>query len=419
MPSASPSHDRPVAGPDDLACTPSVLFQSDDATTVLLDIPRSLEEAQVLPGERPRRRIYSASPRREPFLTPDPRSPRRRRHGPRSSSARCGAAAHHGPAQSPAAQIADLMTTASVEAALRVLAESYQGPFYLPRLSSASSPGAERQKNQHGDGQRGQNGQVDHVNQENQDDPGNEVDHDGQDGRDDRRDHDSPTSTIAVPKATFLHGSIENLRNTFHHRAPIFNLIVLDPPWPNRSARRRSAAYNPARHLAEMRTLLTSIPVADHLARDGLVAVWITNKASIPELLASPDGDSVFASWGVQLAAEWTWLKITADGKPLYDMASVWRKPWEKILIAKRIGAQTPPRLRPKIIVAAPDVHSRKPNLRGLLGQILGDGDGHGEAQYCGLEVFARNLTAGWWSWGDEVLHFQDRRFWAGFSDEL
>ncbi|KAG5954297.1 hypothetical protein E4U58_000112 [Claviceps cyperi] len=415
MPSALPSHER-AAGPNDLACTPSVLFQSDDATTVLLDIPRSLEEAQVLPGERPRRRIYSTSPRRESFPTPDPTSPRRRRHGSRSSFARCGAAAHHGPAQSPAAQIADLMTTASVEAALRVLVESYRGPFYFPRLSSASSPGAERQKKKQSGGEGGQNSPVDRGKQGNQEDSGNEVDHDGQG---DRRDHESPTSTIAVPEATFLHGSIQNLRSTFHRRAPIFNLIVLDPPWPNRSARRRSAAYTPARHLAEMRTLLTSIPVAEHLARDGLVAVWITNKASIPELLASPNGDSVFASWGVQLAAEWTWLKITADGKPLYDMASVWRKPWEKILIAKRIGAPTPPRLRSKVIVAAPDVHSRKPNLRGLLGQVLGDGDGRGEAQYCGLEVFARNLTAGWWSWGDEVLHFQERRYWADVSDEL
>ncbi|KAG5993689.1 hypothetical protein E4U52_001754 [Claviceps spartinae] len=418
MLSASPSHDRPVAGPDDLACTPSVIFQSNDATTVLLDIPRSLEEAQVLPGEPPRRRIYSASPRREPFLTPDPTSPRRRRHGSHSNSVRRGAAAHHGPTQSPAAQIADLMTTASVEAALRMLEESYQGPFYLPRLSSAPPLGAERRKKQHSGGQGGQNGQVDHVNKGNQEGPGNEIDHDGHDSQGDR-DHDSPTSTIAVPEATFLHGSIKNLRNTFHHRAPIFNLIVLDPPWPNRSARRRSAAYTPVRHLAEMRTLLTSIPVAEHLARDGLVAVWITNKASIPELLASSDGDSVFASWGVQLAAEWTWLKITADGKPLYDMASVWRKPWEKILIAKRIGAPTPPRLRSKVIVAAPDVHSRKPNLRGLLEQVLGDGDGRGEVRYCGLEVFARNLTAGWWSWGDEVLHFQNRRYWADVSDEL
>ncbi|KAG6015085.1 hypothetical protein E4U43_005773 [Claviceps pusilla] len=380
-----------MSGPDDWACTSSssVLFQSDDAATVLLDIPRSLEEAQVLPGQRPQRRIYSASPRRETFPTPDP-TIGTRRYASSSSRSISAAAAHHWSTQSPAAQIADLMTTASAEAALRVLADSYDGPFHLPRLSAASpspsSPSTERQQRQKQQPQRHDQGE-----------------------QDDNVDHNS--RTLAVPQATPLHGSIQDLRNTFHHTAPVFNLIVLDPPWPNRSARRRTASYYTVRHLAEMRALLMSIPVADHLAHDGLVAVWITNKASIPEMLASSTA-SVFASWGVELAAEWTWLKITAHGEPIYDVASAWRKPWEKILIAKRIGAPTPPRLRSKVIVAVPDVHSRKPSLRGLFGQVLGD------AHYCGLEVFARNLTAGWWSWGDEVLCFQNRRCWSDVCDE-
>ncbi len=56
------------------------------------------------------------------------------------------------------------------------------------------------------------------------------------------------------------------------------------------------------------------------------------------------------------------------------------------------------------MILAVPDVHSRKPNLRALLG-VPHDG--------AGLEVFARNLTAGWWGWGDEALLFQHRRHWV------
>ena len=37
---------------------------------------------------------------------------------------------------------------------------------------------------------------------------------------------------------------------------------------------------------------------------------------------------------------------------------------------------------------------------------------GKEEGQYEALEVFARNSTAGWWGWGNEVLKFQGREHW-------
>ncbi|PNY24935.1 Uncharacterized protein TCAP_05121 [Tolypocladium capitatum] len=324
---------------------PSVLFRDDDTSVVLLDIPRSLEESQVLPGQMPARRIYSDPPPAEPFPTPEPK------HGG------AGGAAHSWPRQSPAAQVADLMTAAAVRDALQQLADRHSGPFHLPRLAAPETP-------------------VPAV---------------------------TPARPLIPPDADYLHGSIHDLRQRLLQAAPKFKLVVLDPPWPNRSARRRTDKYATAASLPEMRALLASVPVSAHLAPDGLVAVWITNKASIPELLTSPAG--VFASWGLELAAEWTWVKITGSGQPVYDIDSLWRKPWEKLLIAKPRGARAPSALKPKVIVAAPDIHSRKPNLRGLFQDVLGQ-------SYVGLEVFARNLTAGWWSWGDEVLRFQDAAHW-------
>lgn len=333
------------------AGTPSsIIFQSSlhNRSVVLLDIPRSLEEAQVPPGQQPPRRVYCRPPPRDPFPTPDPRRHGRRRRGSRAPD---------WPAQAPAAQINDLMTAASVRSALLFLRDNHPGPYHLPRVCAPD-------------------------NQDNQDDPGN-------------------STTIPVPNATALHGSIAQLGREFLETAPAFKLVVLDPPWPNRSARRRAGNYATVMNLAEMKALLTSIPIAARLASDGLVAVWITNKTDIPELLTRPGG--VFASWGVELVCEWTWLKITSLGEPVFDVDSTWRKPWEKMLVAKRIGAPAPALLRPKVIVAAPDVHSRKPSLRGLFEEILGE-------SYPALEVFARNLTAGWWSWGDQVLQFQGER---------
>ncbi|KAG8425041.1 hypothetical protein J3458_001784 [Metarhizium acridum] len=358
-----------MSGPPqgDAATASSVLFQSNDKSVVLLDIPRSLEEAQVLPGCPLLRRVYSDAPPTQPFPTPDPKRSRRsrrrtgRRGGCDHASGIGGGAAHDWPAQPPATQIADLMTAATVQSALQVICDGYNGPFHLPRKQIPV----------------------------------------------DIEDANAP-SPLPVQDARPLDGSIRGLRQVFADTAPVFKLVVLDPPWPNRSARRRSNKYATATNLDEIRDLLTSIPVSAHVASDGLVAVWITNKASIPELLTSPTG--VFASWGVELVAEWTWLKITATGEPLYDVGSVWRKPWEKILIAKPIGAPAPPGLKAKVIVAAPDVHSRKPNLRLLFQDVLGRQD------YAGLEIFARNLTAGWWSWGDQVLHFQGQRYWEQLS---
>ena len=315
-----------------------MLFASDDRSVILIDTPRSLEESQVPQGGVPDKHIYSAQPLAEPFETPEPKD---------------GLA---GMLQSPASQVADLMTAETVRHALEELKNRFHGPFCLPRLVCEGLIVA---------------------------------------------GHENPH----IPSgAEYLHGSVEALSQSFSDRAPKFDLMILDPPWPNRSARRKTGSYRTARTLPELRQMLDVIPVPAHLAEGSLVAVWVTNKPRILEFLTGSGG--VFASWGLELVTEWTWVKVTAAGEPIYDLDSQWRKPWEKLLIAKRLGTTVTPTLKPKVIFSVPDIHSRKPNLRGLFREFLGD-------DFAGLEVFARNLTAGWWSWGDEVLLFQGAQNWG------
>ena len=160
------------------------------------------------------------------------------------------------------------------------------------------------------------------------------------------------------------------------------------------------------------------------------VGVWVTNKAAFRYLLLSPCG--IFDAWGIELVEEWVWVKTTIHGAPICALNSAWRKPYEILLVGKakssasskhddadvgeadRGGGQ----VKRRVVFGVPDLHSRKPNLRALFEGSMEEmgiyGDGKGKTKgYEALEVFARNCTAGWWSWGDEALKFQAQECWA------
>ncbi|KAL1849690.1 hypothetical protein VTK73DRAFT_9829 [Phialemonium thermophilum] len=350
----------------------AVLYQDDSRTVVLLDLPRTLEEAQFSSAELATigaalpRRIIAGPPPDAPFPTPEPRQ------GALSQTA-----------ATPSAQVSELMTAASVDDALTKIRREHRGPWCLPRVPAAVNPsttpaaaaaaaGAKRKPPP----SRGQGAPC-----------------------------SSPGPPPYIPRdARYLHGTIQSERARFLATAPVFDLVVLDPPWPNRSARRKKGGYSTASTLDEVRELLSLVPLPSRLSPDGLVAVWVTNAPGSASLLTSPGG-GLLAEWGLELVDEWTWLKVTTQGVPIVPVDSAWRKPWERLLVARRRGSSRQVLGARKVIVAVPDVHSRKPNLRALFEETLGAG-------YRGLEIFARSLTAGWWSWGDEVLLFQQPDQW-------
>ncbi|KFY33778.1 hypothetical protein V494_07324 [Pseudogymnoascus sp. VKM F-4513 (FW-928)] len=246
--------------------------------------------------------------------------------------------------------------------------------------------------------------------------------------------------------STHIQGEISSTLPIFVQNAPQFPLIVLDPPWPNRSAR-RAGSYQISYGLSEISTLLSSIPIGSKLGNDGLVGVWITNKESFRDLLLGKDGEGgLFEGWGIELVEEWVWLKITADGEPMSPIDGTWRKPFEILLVGRKVcteevnmnqceaGPQTeldvipdgragvddastseewpcsqPTPVKRRVIIAVPDMHSRKPNLKALFQPLLPNST---VPLRC-LEIFARNLTAHSWAWGDEALKFQRLESWT------
>eukprot|EP00731_Ephydatia_muelleri_P018463 Em0011g503a len=195
-----------------------------------------------------------------------------------------------------------------------------------------------------------------------------------------------------------------------------YNLIVIDPPWENRSAI-RGKKYQWISH-----NQLTSLPIQLISAPGGLIVVWVTNKTKLRDFVH----DTLFPSWNVATVGEWHWIKVTTEGELVFDIDSLHKKPYEVLIIGEyRVGAlscvenedippdakkgkltlysemSTPLPYNYAFLCVPTRVHSQKPYLGDLFAPYLPTNP------WC-LELFARNLHHGWTSWGNEVLKFQE-----------
>ena len=231
-----------------------------------------------------------------------------------------------------------------------------------------------------------------------------------------------------------------------------FDLLLLDPPWPNRSSRRRrpySATHHaPAPSLPSLLALLRSL-VPDLTST--YIAMWLTNAPAVRRAVLGVGG--LFEEWNVEVVEEWVWVKVTEGGCGVYGagVGGLWRRGWECLVVGRLRGAGVggvdgrdtcgegdgghsgddvseihPPKPKPqrRAILAVPDVHSRKPCLKPLFEELLplphfssspdcrGARGGKDGLAVC--EVFARHLTEGWMCVGDECLKDMWVRGWRG-----
>lgn len=187
-----------------------------------------------------------------------------------------------------------------------------------------------------------------------------------------------------------------------HGKSRKFDFTLLDPPWENRSAKRR-AAYE----TSSVRTMISEMDLGTYLQPCGLVGIWVTNKAAHRELVLGSGG--LFEGMNVTLIEEWIWIKTTSRGEPVTQIDGIWRKPYEVLLLGQaqesRLQVAKPAgHVIRRILAGVPDFHSRKPCLKALIDARLPEG-------YQALEVFARYLVRGWTSWGNEVLKYN----WEGY----
>ncbi|CAI7612755.1 unnamed protein product [Penicillium glandicola] len=217
-----------------------------------------------------------------------------------------------------------------------------------------------------------------------------------------------------------------------------FNLILMDPPWPNKSVR-RSRHYQ-THHYSEMDVLTEGLrdilrvhshepetegqrpseihPGIPSQNEESVAAIWITNAEK-----ARRAAYEALTGAGFCICEEWIWIKTTWDGQPISALDGVWRKPYEILVVGRKGGyngnvnannnsplfqvddltRMSEAVTTRRVIAAVPDLHSRKPSLKSIFENVLFM---DGLQEYSALEVFARNLTAGWCAAGNEVLRF-------------
>eukprot|EP00038_Savillea_parva_P026177 m.51961 g.51961 ORF g.51961 m.51961 type:complete len:493 (-) comp7346_c0_seq1:58-1536(-) len=220
---------------------------------------------------------------------------------------------------------------------------------------------------------------------------------------------------VLPPGARFICSDVASARTGLKSLDETFDLIVVDPPWENKSVRRGGGAYATLPN-----DTLEDLPVARLCHPGTLVAVWCTNKARHVRFVE----DELFRAWGVTHVATWHWVKVRPHGDFVHPLDSPHKKPYEPLLIA-RCGAGalsdvggpqhpiTPVPPEGTFVSVPSPQHSRKPILADLLMPYVCPRDLKGAPGMEGgpppqcLELFGRNLLPGWTTWGNDVLRFQ------------
>uniref|UniRef100_A0A3P9HLQ4 Methyltransferase like 4 n=1 Tax=Oryzias latipes TaxID=8090 RepID=A0A3P9HLQ4_ORYLA len=209
---------------------------------------------------------------------------------------------------------------------------------------------------------------------------------------------------VIPPHTAFLLSDFTRMKPLIDYEKK-FDLIVMDPPWENKSVK-RSRRYG-----SLPSSQLKRLPIPQLTSPNCLVVTWVTNRPSHLRFVC----DELYPCWNVQVVAKWFWVKVTTLGQFVFPLDSQHKKPYETLVLGRYHPSASPSTSEMKevliedsrLIVSVPSaLHSHKPSLSEVLKPYIRPG------AEC-LELFARSLQPGWTSWGNEVLKFQHSSYFT------
>ncbi|XP_066586024.1 N(6)-adenine-specific methyltransferase METTL4 [Prorops nasuta] len=188
-----------------------------------------------------------------------------------------------------------------------------------------------------------------------------------------------------------------------------YDFILLDPPWWNKSVRRKKIKQTKASYKMIYNEDLIQIPIKELLSKKGLIAVWCTNAPSHLDSILN----ELFPAWGIIYRATWYWVKITQIGTTICNFNDFpGKQPYELLILgaSKLCDTYIP---TDKLLISVPSaIHSHKPPIIEVLKNYLPENPQS-------LEIFARYLLPDSTSWGLEVLKFQHLSLYTITNNEI
>lgn len=204
---------------------------------------------------------------------------------------------------------------------------------------------------------------------------------------------------LLPPRSRFLLSDITRM-HPLVNSGDKFDLIVLDPPWENKSVKRSN------RYSSLPSSQIKQLPVPALAAPECLVVTWVTNRAKHLRFIR----EELYPCWAVEVLAEWLWVKVTRAGEFVFPLDSPHKKPYEVLVLGRYRSvrsseAEELPEQR--LLISVPSIlHSHKPSLSAVLKPYISP------RPKC-LELFARSLQCDWTSWGNEAIKFQHSSYFT------
>lgn len=197
---------------------------------------------------------------------------------------------------------------------------------------------------------------------------------------------------LLPPRCAFVQTDVRTLST---HALGRFNLIVMDPPWQNKSVA-RGKQYATFHH-AELLKIDISALADEHAC---VLGIWVTNRPELTTFVL----ETLLPAWGFALYDTWYWLKVCANSALVTPLTSSHRLPFEKLIVATRCADAERTRAlskrlgtAPKLRMSTPLRHSWKPPPESFFDTSIVPTEARK------LELFARELRPNWTSIGNEV----------------